>query len=28
VTDVKRKFAHVRSGMTNWRVPMHMLSAA
>ena len=28
VTDVKRKFAHVRAGMTNWRVPMNMLSAA
>jgi hypothetical protein len=28
VTEVKRKFAHVRSGMTNWRVPMNMLSAA
>ena len=28
VTDVKRKFIHVRSGMTNWRVPANMLSAA
>jgi hypothetical protein len=28
VTDVKRKFAHVRAGMTNWRVPMNMLSTA
>lgn len=28
VTEVKRKFAHVRSGMTNWRVPMNMLAAA
>lgn len=28
VTDIKRKFIHVRSGMTNWRVPANMLSAA
>lgn len=28
VTDVKRKFIHVRSGFTNWRVPANMLSAA
>ena len=28
VTDVKRKFIHVRSGMTNWRVPASMLIAA
>lgn len=28
VTDVKRKFIHVRAGMTNWRVPANMLSAA
>lgn len=28
VTDVKRKFIHVRSGMTNWRVPANMLEAA
>jgi exosome complex RNA-binding protein Csl4 len=28
VTDVKRKFIHVRSGMTNWRVPANMLTAA
>jgi len=28
VTDVKRKFIHVRSGFMNWRVPANMLSAA
>jgi hypothetical protein len=28
VTDIKRKFIHVRSGMTNWRVPANMLKAA
>lgn len=28
VTDVKRKFIHVRVGMSNWRVPANMLSAA
>lgn len=28
VTEVKRKFIHVRSGFTNWRVPANMLSAA
>ena len=28
VTDVKRKFIHVRSGFTNWRVPANMLTAA
>lgn len=28
VTDVKRKFIHVRSGMTNWRVPANMIQAA
>jgi exosome complex RNA-binding protein Csl4 len=28
VTDVKRKFIHVRSGMTNWRVPANMLTSA
>ena len=28
VTDVKRKFIHVRSGFTDWRVPASMLSAA
>ena len=28
VTDVKRKFIYVRSGLTNWRVPANMLSAA
>ena len=28
VTEVKRKFIHVRSGMTNWRVPANMLEAA
>lgn len=28
VTDIKRKFIHVRSGMTNWRVPANMLQAA
>ena len=28
VTDIKRKFIHVRSGMTNWRVPANMLEAA
>jgi hypothetical protein len=28
VTDVKRKFIHVRVGMTNWRVPANMLEAA
>ena len=28
VTKVNRKFIIVRSGMTNWRVPANMLSAA
>ena len=28
VTKVNRKFILVRSGMTNWRVPANMLSAA
>lgn len=28
VTDVKRKYIHVLSGMTSWRVPASMLSAA
>jgi exosome complex RNA-binding protein Csl4 len=28
VTDVKRKFIHVRSGMSNWRVPANMLASA
>ena len=28
VTDIKRKFIHVRSGMINWRVPANMLEAA
>jgi exosome complex RNA-binding protein Csl4 len=28
VTDVKRKFIHIRAGMTNWRVPANMLVAA
>ena len=28
VTDIKRKFIHVRSGMTNWRVPANMLKVA
>ena len=28
VTDVKRKFIHVRVGMSNWRVPANMLEAA
>jgi len=28
VVDVKRKFIHVRSGLTTWRVPAQMLSAA
>jgi len=28
VTEVKRKYIHVRSGMTNWRVPANMLHAA
>lgn len=28
VTEVKRKFIHVRSGFTNWRVPANMLQAA
>jgi len=28
VTKVNRKFIMVRSGMTNWRVPANMLSAA
>lgn len=28
VTDVKRKYIHVRSAMTNWRVPANMLEAA
>lgn len=28
VAEVKRKFIHVRSGMTIWRVPANMLEAA
>lgn len=28
VTDVKRKFIHVRTTQGNWRVPANMLSAA
>jgi exosome complex RNA-binding protein Csl4 len=28
VTDVKRKFIHVRAGMSMWRVPANMLQAA
>jgi hypothetical protein len=28
VADVKRKFIHIRSGFTVWRVPANMLSAA
>jgi hypothetical protein len=28
ITEVKRKFMHVRVGMTNWRVPANMLEAA
>jgi len=28
ITEVKRKFMHVRVGMTNWRVPASMLEAA
>lgn len=28
VAEVKRKFIHVRSGMTIWRVPASMLTAA
>lgn len=28
VTDIKRKFIHVRSGLTSWRVPANMLEAA
>jgi len=28
VTEVKRKFIHVRSGMSVWRVPASMLTAA
>ena len=28
VTDVKRKFIHVKVGLTTWRVPASMLSAA
>lgn len=26
VTDVKRKFVHIRAGMQNWRVPMSMVT--
>lgn len=28
VTEVKRKFIHVRSGTTNWKVPANMLLEA
>jgi exosome complex RNA-binding protein Csl4 len=28
VTDIKRKFIYVKSGMSNWRVPANMLQAA
>lgn len=28
ITEVKRKFIHVRVGMTTWRVPASMLEAA
>lgn len=28
VTDIKRKFIHVRSGASNWKVPANMLTTA